>query len=796
MELVDGPTLAERIERGALPPDEALPIAQQVAEAVEYAHSHGVIHRDLKPANVKLASDGSVKVLDFGLAKVLDAGLAAGANQSPADLLSSPTLSVIGTRAGTILGTAAYMSPEQAKGKPVDQRTDVWAFGCVLYEMLTGSRPFFGETAADTLAAIVRADPDWSRIPADVPSRVKELLQRCLQKEPRSRLQSIGDARVLLEEIASQPAESVLDDEQRIAHKGPRWRAALPWVLAGLATVAALAFYLTRSRATPSFTPMAATLFSASELDDPAISPDGRKVVFVHKKHLWVRNLDELEPHELEDTEGAANPFWSSDSNALAYARDKELRVVAATGGASRVLWKVAPLQGFLGGTWSGERIVVAAGPLFALWEIPASGGAPKEITKPDPAKDEDALLWPRFLPDGQTLMLTVSRRGPGLTTDTLAAQQGSERKVILQVPGTTLVFIGLAPGSGDLFYLQTEPPNDGVWSVPFSLSKLQVTGTPVLLQAHSGDHVSVSRDGTLVYVKGFSGASELVWIDRDGKILGHIGAPQRGLQEPAVAPDRVHVAVTSKFSTELLVEDTRRSVAVKINRGEGAFYHPVWTPDGKHIAFLVSNDKGLSLAIASADGSGTIREIPLPKYRSWGRFSFIPDGDYVVIGCREEAKWEVCKLPLNGEGKPEKVVSRPADAGAVQLSPDGRFLAYQSTESGRWEIYVETFPTGGGRWQVSTGGGTYPRWNPNGKELAYLEGPQLMVVPVETKAGFVPGAPRPVASAENLRSPLQEALFGYSADGEKFVIPRAATTDTLDIIAVQNWLSAKTQPR
>jgi dipeptidyl aminopeptidase/acylaminoacyl peptidase len=363
---------------------------------------------------------------------------------------------------------------------------------------------------------------------------------------------------------------------------------------------------------------------------------------------------------------------------------------------------------------------------------------------------------------------------------------------VILHIPGSVLFYIGFSPTTGDLLFEQAKAPNDGIWAVPFSPSKLQTTGTPTLVQAN-GANASISRNGTLVYLNGLSRDSELVWVDRAGKILQHIGTPEQDMREPAVAPDGVHVAVDGKSYGELLVQDANRNAAVKINFGAGDIGSPQWAPDGKTLAFIIRRKGGRSLAVAFPDNSRTVHEIPISA--GVGDFTFTRDGKNLLIECKPDETWGICKMALQDGAVPEKLIFRPGDAARPQLSPDGHFLAYQSDESGRWEIYVQPFPTGQGRWQISTAGGVLPKWNPSGKELAYLDGQKLMVVPVETKSAFVPGLPRALFSGETLRTAMQlygSPLYDYSADGQKFVIVRAVTSDMLDIIAIQNLLPGK----
>jgi serine/threonine protein kinase len=427
MELVSGPTLAERLQQGPIPWDETLPIAKQIAEALEYAHERGIVHRDLKPANIKLSTDGAVKVLDFGLAKAIEG------DSASSDISTSPTISRMATQAGIILGTAAYMSPEQAKGKTVDRRADIWSFGCVLFEMLSGKTTFVGETVTDVLAAVVMKEPDWSKLPASAPSSIRELLRRCLKKDQKQRLQSIGDARIAIEEVLAGTLDST-SSPLAPSRSPASWLLALPWALLALVAALSLWRFISHQVAPSPLPVLSAVLVSGTELNEPRLSPDGSAVAYQGGGKLWIRSLRDLESRPVAGTEDGHNPFWSPDSKSIGYFHESEIRRISLVGGPSSLVCTLPTGESMNEAAWGAEDRIVFSMFVTGLFEVSAQGGQPKVFAKADPAKDEYLLRAPQFLSDGKTLLMTVRRPGSGIRLDTIAVQSAQNRQVVKSV--------------------------------------------------------------------------------------------------------------------------------------------------------------------------------------------------------------------------------------------------------------------------------------------------------------------------------------------------------------------------
>jgi len=580
MELVAGEDLAERLARGALPVDDAFGIAHQIAQALEAAHDSGVVHRDLKPANVRITPAGAVKVLDFGLAKAF----AAGSAERAASPSHSPTITSVGTLTGVILGTAAYMSPEQAKGKEVDRRADVWAFGVVLYEMLTGRRLFDGETISETLAAVLMKEIAWDALPADTPPRIRRLLRRCLQRDPQSRLRDAGDARLLIEEVLAGA------DREEVRQR-PRYGSAFLWaasVFAAVATGVALDRFVPRP--VPA-RPLRKFELSVPDVERARISPDGRRLTYVSSGKLWVRDLDRLEARPLEGTEGAGVFFWSPDAAWVAYLADGKLWKVPAGGGKPTMICDLPGPEGFFGragGVWERDGTILFTTDRTGLLRVSAQGGDPKSVLEPQP-DEETAFHGVNALPDGRGVVFVVHRTGEGRPKwDTLAAYAAGKntKKILLQVEGQWLMG-PVYSSTGHLLY-RREPDNPGIWALPFSPSELEVTGEPFLV-APNGKYPSVAEDGTLVYISG-GGEREVqpAWVDRGGKLLGTIGEPQRvNRWSLALSPDQGRVALTlgDGDESDVWVYDAIRGTRARLTSTRDAT-NPAWSPDGKRIIY------------------------------------------------------------------------------------------------------------------------------------------------------------------------------------------------------------------
>jgi Tol biopolymer transport system component len=795
MELVEGPTLAERIAQGPIPLEEALPIARQIAEALEYAHEKGIVHRDLKPANIKLTADGQAKVLDFGLAKALANDPVSGDN--PAD---SPTLTMRATQAGMIMGTAAYMSPEQARGKTVDKRADIWAFGVVLYEMLTGTRLFDGETVSDTLAHVLTKEPDWDR----APRKTRRLLRKCLEKDPKRRLRDIGDAWELLEEAAE--AQAI----------GPRHRG-LPWAAAAVAILAAVGLGVVHFRETP---PQPVPMrFQIPEPDKAsfgnygmALSPDGRRLAFVAagpdtRGMVWVRPLDSLAAQALRGTEGAAYAlFWSPDSRFLGFAVQGKLKKIEATGGPPQTLCEIPGI--IIGGSWSRDGVIIFGTPASGLFRVPQAGGVATQVTKPDESLGENGHLMPWFLPDGRHFLYVTNTRKVEDEAIYLATLDGKERKRLVGAKQSA-AYAPPAAGSedGHLLFLRDRT----LMAQALDAKRFELAGEPFPVAEQVDSYLrlgffSVSANGALAYRSvSIGNISQLVWFDRGGKSLGALGQPADYYGGLALSPDgkRVAVGEGDQAGSDIWLLDVARGVHTRFTFDTKSL-RPTWSPDGTRLVFSSTRDG--SVNIYQKDSSGSGNEELLSK--SGNPEGWSPDGRYllyIVLDPKTNDR-DLWVLP-DPAGPPENhkpipYLQTPFSEGQGRFSPDGHWIAYISNESGpaQYQIYVQSFPAGAGKFQVSTGaGGTQPRWRRDGKEIFYLAADgKLMAVETQTTPRFEARAPKPLFDPRISRGGLAPYVFyryDVTADGTRFLVNSAPTTTessaSAPITVVVNWLAA-----
>jgi serine/threonine protein kinase len=801
MELVEGPTLSDRIQQGALPPDEALPIARQIAEALEYAHERGIVHRDLKPANIKLTADGAVRILDFGLAKALEG------DPAQADISSSPTLTAAATRAGIILGTAAYMSPEQAKGKSVDRRADIWSFGVVLFEMLSGKTLYAGETAPETMAHVITKDPDWSLLPASTPPRIRALLERCLEKDPRQRLRDIGEARIEIERVLSgaagsrstglQPAPSALSPL-----RSPL-RTVLPWALCALlAAVSAFALWdRVKGRAVSSasvkrfvITLPPNTQMEYGPLPVVAISPDGERLALEASIgsgwRLYLRSLDSTEPAQVPGTEDSNSPFFSPDGQWLGFYGPGKLRKVSVQGGAPITLCDSTEIRG---ATWGPHDSIVFSriGP-STLYRVPAGGGTPVPLTKL--ASGERTHKWPSFLPDGKALLFTIE--------DNTTASAANARIAVLRLDTGkwhTVLEGGTFPRyvpSGHILFARGAV----LMGVPFDLAKLEVTGNPVpLIEGLSISPVTgaanfdVSREGTLVHVIGLPGLghSEPVWVDRRGAAKP-LGLPARSYVQPSLSHDGRYLALhIVEESNDVWTHDTSRGTLTRFSFQPGEDEAPLWSPDGKRLAYSASvGAEPRHIYLKNADGSGADELVASPGGHVH-LSSFSPDGKFLLYTNYEAgSSGDIWLLPLEGERKPRPFLQTPFDERDAQFSPDGRWVAYTSNESGPDEVYVQGFPEARGKWQISTGGGYGPRWSPRGQELFYRIGNKVMTIRYSSETAFSPATPQVLFEGEYGSHPRREGNYAVSPDGQRFLMLKNRDVDGTQsrIQVTLNW--------
>jgi Tol biopolymer transport system component/tRNA A-37 threonylcarbamoyl transferase component Bud32 len=784
MEFIEGPTLAERIAAGRIPLEEARPIVRQIIDALEAAHEKGIVHRDLKPANIKLTPDGKVKVLDFGLAKAFD-------NESTATSPNSPTLTMGATRAGVILGTAAYMSPEQARGVMVDKRADIWSFGVVLLEMLTGRAPFSGETLSDTLAAVLRAEFDWSALPADTPPGVRRLLRRCLERDRKIRLRDIGDARADLDEPPSAAPAAA-------PSRNPRWLVAA--LALALLVAAALALVHFRETEPP---PPAMARFDlplppkTSFGQHVSISPDGHWIAFVAAAEggsvlIWVRPVDGLEARALPGTDNAGYLFWSPDSRSIAYWAAGKLKRVEATGGPVQT---ICDATFALGGAWSREGFIVFGSNTQGLSIVPVSGGTPKLVTNAPSS-------WPFVLPDGRHFLYLADITSGPLGKNLHLAAVDSNLQVVNDrtlYPASSAAYFVPAPDShpGHILYLR----EDTLMAQPFDARRLELAGEARPVVEHVGGfltrpYFAASLTGTVIYrsSSGAGSATHLEWRDRSGKLLSTFGASRLNL-DVSLAHDPAHIAVsrteTGGIASDIWVLDSNRGTSTKLTSNAAIQMSPVWSPDDSRLAFA----SGAPARIMWKNSSGTGTEetlLSLDNTRirpcDWSR-----DGKYLLYVVDLARKHELWVLPLEKGGKPMPYLQ--AESGHIegQFAPDVHLVAYASDESGTLEIYVQPFPASGGKWQISTGGGTQPRWRADGRELYYLAPDRtLMAVEIKTAPKFEAGIPKALFPSRVLAlQSIATGSFRYAPtpDGKRF-LTITAEQEAVDtpLTVILNW--------
>jgi eukaryotic-like serine/threonine-protein kinase len=808
MELVEGEDLAQRIARGAIPVAEALPIAKQMADALEAAHEQGIIHRDLKPANIKVRPDGTVKVLDFGLAKAMEPAFAQGASARQADASIAPTITTPAmTQAGVILGTAAYMSPEQARGKPVDKRADIWAFGCVLYEMLTGQRAFDGEGVSETLARVIEREPDWARLPAALSPALRTYLRRCLQKDPRQRVQAVGDVRLALEgafetAVPQTAAPGDVAQWRRVALVG------VAAIVASGAIIGTLVWSTSR-RAGPvlprvsrlQITPVGAAALSIGWNDrDLAIAPDGSRLVYVGNQstQIFVRALDALAPVAVFTGIALHGLFVSPDGQWIGFHEGGVLKKVAVAGGPAVTLATI-DTAGFSGETWGpDDTIIVATNSVdTGLQRFSAAGGPLTVLTRPDRAQGEADHFWPEMLPGGRAVLFTITSLTGGLDAAQVAVldlQTGARR--ILVRGGSHAHYVS----SGHLVYAAAGT----LRAVPFDLARLETRGTPVTLvpdvvtTIQGGVNAVVAGDGTLAYVLGTVEGTPrtLVWVDRQGHETP-IPAPPRPYLLPALSPDGTRVAVfANDQQRDLWLWDLRRTTLTRLTSTPGVDVVQVWTPDSRRLIFTSERAGVRNLFWQAADGGGTVEQLtksPDTQYPT----GVSPDGRRLIFTDESPTTAnDVMAIELDATRHVTPLVQSPFNEQNGTVSPDGRWLAYEANDSGRFEIYVRPFPAvNSGRWQVSTTGGTRPIWALSGHELVYVSPTgALMGVGVARGPSWAATTPTMVVK-EGYFTNLNwwGRSYDISPDGQRFLMIKEGgidgTASPASIVVVQHWV-------
>ncbi len=818
MELIEGPTLADRIAQGAIPEDDALAIARHIVEALEAAHERGIIHRDLKPANIKAHDDGTVKVLDFGLAKALapEPGSATAVH-----LLQSPTITspAAMTGVGMLLGTAAYMSPEQAKGRPADKRSDVWSFGCVLYEMLTGRPAFDGDDVTETIAAVVRGQPNWTLLPANVPEQVRLLLKKCLEKDRRARVSDIAVARFLLAESLPLTAASTAPLRSR-----RRLLAIAAVTAVGVAMAVGGAWLGARFKSQPATSPARFVLAPPQSLPlflqgfdrDIVISPDGSQIVYRSTTGsggtvFAVRGINDLTPRILAGT-GGREPFMSPDGRWVGYLAGSELRKVSITGGPSIAIATLGSLP--RGIHWGADNRIVfgVVDPSKGLQSITASGTDPRSLTTPARDKGEIGHYYPFTMPDGKAVLFTIAG-GPGYTGQIAALDLQTGHYKTLIRDGSAAVFV-------EPDYL-VYSSRGTLQAVRFDPRRLEVSGEPILVidqvmtTSIGNANFSVSRNGTLVYVAGGGALVQnvsprsLVWVNRRG-METPIGAPTRLYGVARLSPDGTRVAVDIRSpGSDIWVWDLARETLTPLNLDPGVDLAPVWTKDSRRIIWSSSRGGGNpNVYFQSADGTGPIERLTTNE-RAQFATAVTPDGSRFILfspsaasGIGSLAAVDLFTAALDGRGQPPvPLLQSPTQKLAAEVSPDGHWLAYQSDESGRHEVFVRPFPNvESGRWQVSTEGGTRPAWSRKGDELFYLDGNDKLTA-VRFRVNGATFTPEKPARLLNERYVAGSTTRGYdlrsydvSADGQRFLMLKetagaSAAAPLPPMTVVLNWI-------
>ncbi len=804
MELVDGEDLSQRLQAGSIPVDEVVDLGVQLAEGLAAAHAVGIIHRDLKPANIKISSEGKLKILDFGLARIdMDE------HGSGTDLQHSPTITGM-TQAGVILGTAAYMSPEQARGKRADYRADIWAYGVVLFEMLTGKRLFDGETASDTLAGVLRADVPWDQLPHNTPPALRRIITRCLERDVSRRLQAIAEARIALEDLkAGRSDESVLQPATKRASRLGRER--LAWMLAVVvlaALGAAMAFLRTDAPIQPL---VQSTLLPPAGWDfapaSPfAVSPDGSQIAYVAiarpgnestaagSNSIWICDLDLPEPRRLAGADGDAFPFWSPDGRWLGFFANGRLNKIEAKGGPVIPLCDATDGRG---GTWNADGIILFQKAWSeGLMKVSASGGTPEPLTTLNKDRFDVAHRWPHFLPDGQHfLFYVVSTTNPGSEYSGIyLGSLGSKEVRFLRKTDSRAIY-----ARGYLLYRA----GSTLMAHPFDVSKLQFTGDPIPLAADvpggavswGGAEFGTSESGVLAHLRGAGAASTVLqWRDRDGKVLKILSDPA-GHFEPRLSHDGTRMAVSvGQDAGDIWIYDLKRDMRTRFTFDPADDRTPLWSPDDSQVAFVSSRSGKGEIYVGPASGQGEPRllfsageQIELTDWSNDGRLMFFnrvnPKGSDIWTLDVQKAQ----AVPLLSGNWFED----------ARLSPDGKWLAFTSYESGKEEIYVQSFPTAGGRWIVSSdtvpGRASHPVWRPDGRELFYERGSAIAAVPVTGEARFSFGAPNVLFGVSVT---VVSAEYSVSADGKRILTNELPAADPSKIGArlIQNWPRALKQ--
>ncbi|MGA2003913.1 MAG: protein kinase [Terriglobales bacterium] len=803
MEFLEGETLAERLRKGALPIPEILKIGIAIAEALAVAHRQGIVHRDLKPGNIMLTQAGA-KLMDFGLAKPLgvqNSGVVSGSVPSftAAATMSGPSPLTPLTTAGSIIGTIQYMSPEQIEGREADARSDIFALGAVLYEMTAGKRPFSGKSQISLASSILESDPEpISSLKPLTPTAFEHVVTTCLQKNPEDRYQTAHDIKLELQWIASSKSVSAVASTPD-APSPVRGRERLGWAAVAAAivagAVAGMFLYhpvqpVRAIRTVINPPPNATFRLTDDAAGPPVLSPDGSALAFAAtgsdgKTALWIRPMNSLEGHALPATDNAIFPFWSPDGRSLGFFSDGKLKTVDVNGDAVQI---ICDAQVGRGGAWGpGGVIVFSPSPSSPLVRVSASGGSPLAITKLD-ENQHTSHRWPYFLPDGKHFLYLAIHHDPSKSANNTlfyASLDGKENRALFRSQSNAIYAWGfLLFARGDQLMAQRFDPSNGkLGDEPRSVTK-GVMNDPATWHMDA----SATDDGLLVFGSGGSGDLQLLWLDRNGKQIGIAADKLTNLQMARLSPqgDRIALQLDSGVN-DIWVLDVARGVRTRLTFGPIANINPIWSPDGVWIAYLSRRGEHFSIYRKRSDGSGaeevlvtTDAQVLQVTPEDWSR-----DGKSILYSqATPEGRRQIWMLPLEGDRKPSMVLARGSNG---QLSPDGRWLAYQSGESGGTEVYVMAYGGGQGKWQVSANGGMVPRWSNDGKTLYYIDSTQtLSAVPVKEAGGALQfGAAEPLVSRWTI---VGQPFYDVSPDGKKFLLDRIAQQVSQSVTVVTNF--------
>jgi Tol biopolymer transport system component/predicted Ser/Thr protein kinase len=796
MELIEGDTLRDRIKSGPIPVEEALKLGLQMAEALEAAHEKGVIHRDLKPANIKVTPDGKVKILDFGLAKAYAGDQE---NMSPMD---SPTISAAATQQGVILGTAAYMSPEQAKGKSVDKRADIWAFGVVFFEMLTGRQSFIGETASETLASVMKSEPEWDSLQPNLHSRIRLLLERCLEKDPKNRYSGISDARVDIQKVLADPGGVFVQPIAKAETKA-KLRQMLVWVsiVAILTIITAVVVWNLKTKETDRVMEIEYVLPDNQQLNLDAagrgflaVSPDGSQFVYGTTQGLYCRSVDKFDTRLIYGSEGNSQfPFFSPDGQWIGYysALDQKLKKIAISGGVPAPLCNID--ASFAGAQWCPDNTIIFSLIPGGIMKIPDSGGTPEPLIEAELSENGGSPILPQILPDGRNILFTNFIDPYNLQIMIHSLETGKSKTLF---PGQTAHYLP----TGHLLYAFVENDSTNLFARKLDLDRLEAIGGAVPLVEGVSSY-SVSDSGTLIYIQYARTASQsdgesnvvdpsgrtLCWVDRSGN-EELIPAPPKRYKLPKISPDGSKVALTvgPDFQEDIWIWDLFRQNQIKLTFNEMMDKKPIWTPDSRQIIYArLHEGPSIDICWKAANGTGEVETLFSIPDRVSMPSSISKDGKTLLI-IGQSTDWnniDIGKISMEGNGTPEWLLEEEYMEATPQISPDGRWMAYFSNESGSDEIYVRPFPEiDKDKWQVSTSGGQNPLWSPDGRELFYITFTNnvatVMAVAVDTEPMFSVGKPKVLFKGNYISGYVEGLGFDIDPNTGRFLMIKPAVTE------------------